>query len=127
MRFARNGELIVGPNEYDDPVFKELAEINTAYNFFPPVPGMQFVIRGLNAKADQQVSTNTDAIVVIYEAEAADSTTEDKILFQEAMVRGDRSSLDSLNIIVNDGKFLNAKTTDDDIFMTIWGFYVKIL
>lgn len=119
-----NGQLVTSPIKYDETVFNELAEINTAYNFYLPKSGMQFVITLIRAKADKQVSTGTDAVVVIYEGDSASTVTEDKILHQEAMVQGDFVTMQT-NIIVNEGKFINAKTTDDDIHMTIMGYYIK--
>lgn len=118
------GQQVVSPYAYDETVFKELAEVTTAYNFYKSKSGQQFVITGINAKADRQVSTTDDADVVIYEADSETSLTVDKVLFQEAMVRGEKASLFPLNILVNKGKFVNAKTTDDDIHMTITGYYV---
>lgn len=118
------GQLVVAPYAYDETEFKELAEANTAYNFYKPKSGQQFVITGINAKADRQVDNVTDADVVIYEADSETSTTVDKTLFQEAMVRGEKATLFPLNILVRAGKFVNAKTTDDDIHMTITGYFI---
>ncbi len=118
------GQLVAAPVAYDDTVFKELAEPDTAYNFYKPKTGQQFVITGIRAKADRQVSTTVDADVVVYAASAEDTTTVDKVLYQEAMVRGESATLIPLNILVAAGKFVNAKTTDDDIHMTIMGYYV---
>ena len=43
------------------------------------------------------------------------------------MVRGEKSELFPLNILVAPGKYVNAKTTDDDIHMTIMGYYISEL
>lgn len=118
------GELVVAPLSYSETVFKELAEDNTAYNFYEPKPGKQFVITGIRAKADRDVSPTVDASVVIYEAESIDTTTESKVLHQEAMVKAESFTLLPVFILVNPGVWINAKTTDDDIHMTIMGYYV---
>jgi hypothetical protein len=120
------GQLITAPFAYDETKFLELDVINTAYNFYGPVAGQQFVITGLRAKADRGVSTNADATVIIYEASSDTTTTVDKILHQEAMVSGESVTM-RMNIIVNEGKYVNAKTDDDDIHMTIMGYYVPAL
>jgi len=85
----------------------------------------KFVITGIVANADQQVSTNTGATVIVYEASAEDSTTVDKVLYQDDMIRNDRIVLLPLNILVNNGVYINAKTSDDDIHMTIFGYYIN--
>jgi hypothetical protein len=105
-------------------VFTELAEPNVAYNFYKPKSGQQFVITGIRAKADRQVSNTDDADVVIYEASSESATTADKVLHQEAMIRAESVTLIPMNVLVTAGKFLNAKTTDDDIHMTIFGYFV---
>ncbi len=121
------GQLITAPFAYSLSQFNELAEDNTAYNFYPPIAGKQFVITGIRARADRDVSTTVDAIVIVYEASSLTSTTVDKTLHQEALVRGEAVPLLPLNSLVNPGKFINAKTTDDDIHMTIWGYYIPVL
>lgn len=121
------GELAIAPLDYDETKFVELAVDDTAYNFYAPKPNMQFIITGIRAKADRQVDNVTDATVIVYEAESVDTTTVSKTLHQEAMIRGESFTLLPLHIKVNPGKWINAKTTDDDIHMTIMGYYIPEL
>jgi hypothetical protein len=118
------GQLTVAPFSYDDAVHMELAEPNIGYNFYWPVQDKRFVITGITMKADRDVSNTVDAVVIVYEADSEDETTVTKEIFQESMIRGERTTLLPLNIIVTEGQWLNAKTTDDDIHMTIMGYYV---
>lgn len=104
--------------------FMELNVINTAFNFYPPIANQQFVITGLTAKAGQAVSTSTNAIVIVYESNSASSTTPTKLLFETGMVRNDQFDLLPLKMLITEGKFINAKTTDDVIFMNIMGYYI---
>ena len=122
---SSNGQLYVAPISYDLTQFLELAEDNTAYNFYVPIAGCNFVITGIRAVADKQVSSSVDAIVIIYEASSANTTVVDKTLHQEAMVQELSVTLLPINILVTEGKYINAKTTDDDIHMTIMGYYIK--
>lgn len=126
VKVTDSGELVVGPIAYDETEFRELAEDDTAYNFYEPKPMQQFVITGFSMKADRDVSTTVDAEVIIYEATNTTETTVSKVLFQEAMVRGERTSL-TTHILVNSGVWINAKTSDDDIHMTIMGYYIPEL
>lgn len=123
-RVTSLGQLVTAPYAYDEVEFRELAVDNTAYNFYKPRSGQQFVITGIRAKADRDVSNTNDAAVVIYEAGSAGATTVDKVLHQEAMIRGESVTLLPLNVLVAPGKFVNAKTSDDDVYMTIMGYYV---
>lgn len=126
-RVTTIGQLVTAPYAYDQTQYVELAEADTAYNFYGPRNGEQFVITGFIAKADKQVSTTADADVVIYEATASDTTTVSKVLFQTVMVEGDLLAAIPLNIVVTTGVYVNAKTTDDDIHITIMGYYIPKL
>ena len=122
---TESGELVTAPKAYSDSVFLALTSINTAYNFYTPEPHKQFVITGFNIKADRGVSTTVAAEVIMYEADTVDSTTVVKTLFQDAMVRGERTGLTNTNILVNVGKWVSIKTTDNNIYATIFGYYIN--
>lgn len=122
-----SGELVVAPLAYDETKFNELAEDDTAYHFFPPLPQKQFVITGFIAVGDQQITGNANANVVIYEASDTDTVTVDKILVQFAIKQDQDIAPTGLKILVNAGKFINAKTDDDDVHMTIMGYYITEL
>jgi len=126
-RVDEQGELVVGSGFFDETQFYELDLANTAYNFFPPKVRKKFIVTGIIMKADKQVSATVDAEVVIYTASAPDALTVDKVVIQSAMVEGDLLPLFPLNVEIPQGKYLNAKTTDDDIHMTIIGHYVPIV
>jgi len=121
-----SGELATGRVEGDLSSFNELAAADTAYNFYKPLAGLGFIITGFEMKANQSVSNVAEATVIIYEASEEDTTTVDKILYQTAMLRDDRVPIAPVKIGVNPGKFINAKTDDDDIFVNILGYYADI-
>jgi len=123
-KVSKLGELVVGPLDYNDTSFQELAADDTGYNFYPPRHGKQFVIKGMWAKADQQTSNTVNATVIIYEASSPTSTVVDRVVWQMAMLRGDLFPMGDMNLLINEGKWLNAKTGDDDIHMNIYGHYV---
>lgn len=118
------GQLVTAPWAFDETVFNELAEPDTAYNFYRPRVEQQFVMTGIYAVADKQVSSTVSASVVVYEATAADSTVVSKVLLQTAMVVDQVQLFAPLNILVREGRFINATTTDDDIHMTITGYFL---
>lgn len=125
-RVTSIGQLVTAPFAYNDTVFKELAAADAAYNFYKPKVGKQFVISGILFRADKQVSSTVDATVVVYEATTDATTTVSKVLIQFAVVQGDIINATSLNLLVAEGKYVNAKTDDDDIHMTILGSYVDV-
>ena len=119
-----SGELVVAPLSYDETEFKELALDDTAYNFYAPKAQKQFVITGFLAVGDQQITANANANVVIYEAGDTSTTTVDKILVQFVIKQDQSIPAIGLRILVRPGKFINAKTDDDDVHMTIMGHYI---
>lgn len=120
------GELLISDGPYDLAVFNELGTINTAYNFFGPKGREQFVITGFLMYGDKQVNSSTNATVTIYESSQADSTTEDRVLVQVEVGQNQSIPFPNIRILCNKGIYLNAKTDDDDIHMTIFGHYVDL-
>lgn len=121
------GEILVSDGPYDLAKFNELATINTAYNFFGPRGRDQFVITGFLLYGDKQVNSSTNATVVIYESDQPDSTTEGRVLVQVEVGQNQSIPFPNIRILCNKGIYLNAKTDDDDIHMTIFGHYVDLL
>jgi len=124
-KILSTGALVVSPPDYDDAIFNTLDVAGTGYTYFKPLSGKQFVMTGAVAFADKDVSDNTDTVIVIYESDGASSTTEDKVLLQFGMGKLTSLHIAPLNILLNKGKWLNAKTGDDDIHMTITGYYIN--
>mgnify|MGYP003657808807 CR=1 FL=1 len=123
-KVTNKGQLIVAPYDYDEVVFFELATANAAYSFYPPKGNYNFIITGIVGYADKQVGTTTGATVIVYEAVAPETAVVDKTLFQIEMASVSNIVLLPLNIKVNEGRFVNAKTDDDDIHMSIMGYYI---
>jgi hypothetical protein len=120
------GEILVSDGPYDLSTFNELADINTAYNFFGPRGREQFVITGFLMYGDKQVSGAANATVIIYESSQADSTTEDRVILQVEVGQNQSIPFPNIRILCNRGAYINAKTDDDDIHMTIFGHYVDL-
>lgn len=118
------GEVVVSPYSYSTPSFKNLDTTNTAYTFWKAKQDKFFVITAIFLQANKNVSASTAATVDIYEAAQETDTTIAKSIFQLEMVRNDRILLAPLNIQVTVGRFVNGKTTDDDVLATVSGYYV---
>lgn len=124
---TKSGELVVSPLHYDETVYNELAVDDTAYNFYAPKSGKQFVITGMLAYADKQVSDITNAAVVVYEAASSGTTAVSKVLIQFELGQSQSIPWPNTRILVNPGVYVNAKTTDDDVHMTLLGYYIEEL
>lgn len=125
VKINEEGELLVSDGAFDTPVFNELAEINTAYNFFKPKAHKVLIITGFLAYGDKQISTSTNSTVVIYEGTQADTTTADRVLFQFEIGNNQSIPFPSIKLLCRSGYYINAKCDDDDVHMTILGHYVN--
>ena len=118
------GALVVAPYAYNESVFKELGTDDAGFTFYNPVVGRRFILDGFLAYGDKQVASVTNATVVIFEATSKDSSTVSKILFQFEIGQNQSISFSGTNIRAREGFFINAKTDDDDVHMTILGYFV---
>ena len=127
VNISRQGGLKTVPLEFDQAKFQSLSVDDQAFNFFGPTAHKQFVVRGAVVFGNRDIADNSDTIIVIYEADSATSTTVDKVLIQFGLGRLTALSIVPLNLLVSEGVFVNAKTTDNTVNMTIMGFFVKVV
>jgi hypothetical protein len=120
------GELLVSDGPYDLSTFKNMDVDNQAYNFFGPNGQKQFVITGFLAYGDRDINDNTDTTVIVYEASAPDTTTVDRTVIRFELAKLSSVPFPNIRILLNKGVYLNAKTSDDDVHMTIFGHYVDL-
>ncbi len=123
--FSEGGELLVAQGPYDLTEFRELGVDDTAYNFYKPDSSNRFIVTGFMAYGDKQVSSTQNATVVIYEAETEDTTTVKKAIFQFEIGQNQSVPFPNIRIITGVGSYINAKTDDDDVHMTILGHYLN--
>jgi len=123
-KVTQHGQLVTAPLHYDDTKFLEMAAAATAYNFYEPKGHKQFVITGVVAFADKEVANNSDTDIVVYEADSASNATASKVLLQFGLGSLTSLAITPLNLLVNEGVYVNGKTSDDDVHMTIMGYYI---
>ncbi len=120
---SKRGQLVVGPLDFGKAYNTEANVINTAFNLVPPLTSKKFVITDLVIYANKAVGAS-DARVELYEADDITDTTVSETLFLQEMVKQTRLVMDTLNILVNEGKWINVKTDDNTVFVTVVGYYV---
>jgi len=121
------GGLTVTPIAFNEAVAKELGTDATGVTFYNPLSGKQFIITGIYASGNKDISNTVDATVDVYESLAENSAVIEKSLLQFALGRSQFQAYENLNLLVNSNRFITAKTSDDDVFMNILGFYIDIL
>ena len=125
VKFTENGEVVVAPFEYSDPIFQLLDVNDQVYNFFRPKPGEQLIITGITVSANRNVTTQTQ--VDIYEATSDSSATITKQIRRLDIAKLDKWIEQGIQEEVSRGAFVNAKADDDDALCTISGYYIPAL
>lgn len=122
---SKGGALAVGPVEDDEREFNNLNVINTAFNFYSPRANQVFIITGIIAFADKDISDASSTVIAVYGALSAASITVEGQPFQFGMGKLTLFPGLPLRFKIGEGLFVNAKTDDNNILMTILGHYEK--
>jgi hypothetical protein len=120
-RVTSNGELVVGTLFYSEPHYVELAEAATIYNCVDVKTSHRFIVVGILIGADRNVTT--DCTVHVYESTTVGGTTARDILRID-ILKGQHTYLNLINLATQANRYINATTDDDDVDLTIFGYYV---
>lgn len=121
---STNGELYVAPLNPNISVHHTMDTVDTAYNFAVPQTGFKMRLQNILIYGDKAIGTN-DASIVIYAATSANATTGTVILELELPKYASRDII-GLNLELSEGVHLNAKTNDNNVFLTMMGYYAPI-
>jgi hypothetical protein len=119
------GQLIVAPIAYDNVKAVELDVDDTAFNFYKPLPSQQFVITGIYLEARSNVQAT--ASVHVYEGTTADDTIVNKSIFLVEILKNADRQLSPLNILVTEGRWVNCKSDDSTVAVSITGYYIPVV
>jgi len=122
VHVTKAGQLVTAPFAYDEVVAITLDVDDQAYNFYKPVVDKQFVLTGILLTADSNVTGS--ALIDIYEGTTVSDTVISKAILHVEILKNGSRDITGLNIIVSSGLYVNAKTDDDDVFVTIMGYYI---
>jgi hypothetical protein len=117
------GQLVVGPLSFSESSSIKLETDDVPLNLFPPKSGFNFIVTDILLYANKNVGA-ADATVTIYESLVGpESATQTKVVLQTEMLKQTSRDLTGLNLEISTGNWLNAVTDDDDIFITVMGYY----
>jgi len=122
-KVTKFGQLVVSTLQFSTPINKNLNVIDTAFNFVQPEQDHSIVITDIIVSADNSVSNTAPAEIEIYQATEPDTTTILEGIISPRLTRADNLSLNGLNLIIPEGRFVNAKTNDNNVLVTIM-FYI---
>ena len=123
-KVTNRGQLVTAPLDFSDPIQADLTVTCTAVNFFGPQSNQRLVITSILIGADRNVSQSCGAIVEIYEATSATATTVTKGIIKTGIVKNGTLPLLPLNFLATQGVWINAKTDDANINITIAGYFI---
>lgn len=125
-RVTEFGQLVVAPIQYSTPVSIELNVIDTAFNFAVPKDSKSIVITDIIVSADKSVSATTPAEVEVYTSSSPESSVAINNILQPRLVRSNNLTLTGLNLLIDEGVWINAKTNDASILLTIMFYRVPV-
>lgn len=122
-KVTRYNQLVVAPVEYDT-AFNATLDTNTK-NLLPPIAGSQFVVTGIYLTAKKNITG--DVIVEVFQANSSTQTviTANNDVFTVEMLKNTFRDITGLNLILNEGSFLNAKADDGEVLLTVTGYYIE--
>lgn len=119
------GQLITSPLDYSSSFVATAGADDTAFNLVLPKAERAFVVTDVIVTGTKSIDPNTDATVIIYEAESDITATVLETLIQLSVPRSGLIPLTGLNIITkNEGTYINIKTSDATVICTLMGYYV---
>ena len=119
------GQLTVSPVDYSVPVQETLTLINTAYTMIEPVDGKLIIITDIILTANKSVGVN-DATVTLYTSETKGELTPSGNILELEMQQKTTLPITGINAKIDAGLYVNAKTDDNDVFVTIMYYRVPI-
>lgn len=120
-----NGELIVSPVTPNVSSHHTMNVIDTAYNFAPIISGKKMILQNVLIYGNKNVGPD-DATVVIYTADDPESLTPIDIILEFEIPKYGSRDITSLNLDLGEGVYFNAKTDDNDIYLTMMGYYTEV-
>ena len=126
VKVSEFGQLITAPIDYSTPVAAELTTTGLVYNLVEPLSGKSIVITEIAAASDNGVSNNVPANIELFQADGNDSGTVIEYLWRPQLLRGDHDNMTGLNWIIPPNRWINARTDDDNVLLTIAYYRVPI-
>ncbi len=121
-KITEYGALYTANAGHDKTFNAKMTAANTAYNLLEPKTSKKFVITGLFIKAQFSVSNSVAATIIVYEAGSRTSLTVVETIINLGLIRDDIASIFPINILVNTGVWVNAKTDDPTVDVVLFGF-----
>lgn len=123
-KVTKYGQLVTSPLAYSAPMQANLVTPDIAYNFIEPSAGEAIVITDVIASAAKSVSNTTPANIQIYQSNGINSLEIVDGILSPQLTGASNFVATGLNMLVPEGRWVNATTDDATILITI--MYYKV-
>ena len=124
VKISTLGQLITAPLDFSTPVFHNMTLISTAYNFSEPRTGKKGVITDIIITGDKNIGAN-GSLIEIYCADSATDTTALVDILSVTLAKNASLVLTGLNWQIAGGVWVNAKMDDNNVGITLAGYYIN--
>ena len=124
VKVSEYGELVMAPVSYSTPSVGSLVANDTGVMFIPPQVSKRIVITGAIVAAGKNVSATTAAAVEVYESSTGSGETVAQSILQTEILKSSTQSFLPLNVITSEGRWVMAKTSDADVNVSIYYYYI---
>ncbi len=125
VKVSPQGEILTRQLKFGEGQFQSMDTIDTAFNFFKSRAAERFVITGILINTNKDIGVN-GATFDLYEASSASSTAIDKQLVRLNILKNDTVAIPGTFLAVTEGKFLNGKTDDATVNVTVGGYFIDV-
>jgi len=126
VKVTTDRAIAVGPSNPSLSFNATLEVDDTPVNIVPAKGGHIFCVTGFVLTGNKNISATVDAVVNIYSATSATSATAVTTLLTIPVGRSAQSVITPVLVEAEEGLFINGKTTDDDVLVTLLGFYLDV-
>ena len=119
--------LAINPPHPDLAFNAELGTDDVVVNIVPAKADHIFCITALLLTGNKNIDQSIDAVVEIYTADSESTAAASSIssLFLVPVARSSSRDITGILAETPEGKWINGVTSDDDVFVTILGYYVR--
>ena len=123
-RVGAGGAVATGPARPSTSFNGTLGVNDAVVNIVPARSNRIFCVTAIILTGNKAIDPNTDAVVNIYTAVNETSATAVSTLITLPVARSSQTILTAILVESGEGEYINGKTSDDDVFVTILGFYL---
>lgn len=128
VRVVGGNALAVNPPYPSLSFNATLGTDDTVVNVVPAKADYVFCLTALLFTGNKNINTNVDATVQVYigASETTTAANADRALITVPVAQSSSRDITGILLETTEGKWINAVTSDDDVFVTALGYYIKV-